>query len=137
MDELEAEGDSLFKPRGSIQEISVVLTHYKELQAQLKHVTLSSREWQDHQRALDEAQKKLEELNSLRGKLNKEKRQLERLKQALPYLSQRRSLLEKLMELGDVIVLPADFGDRRRTLAQEERDTCISLKVSEGRLLEL
>lgn len=137
VDELEAEGDSLFKPRGSIQEISVVLTHYKELQSQLKQVTLSSREWQDHQRALDEALKKLEELNSLRGKLNKEKRQLERLKQALPYLSQRRSLLEKLTDLGDVIVLPADFGDRRRTLAQEERDTCNSLKAAESRILDL
>jgi uncharacterized protein YhaN len=137
VDDLEVEGDRLFKPRGSTQEISVALTHYKELQAQLKQVTLSSREWQDHQRALDEALEKLEELNSLRGKLNKEKRQLERLKQALPYLSQRRSLLEKLTDLGDVIVLPADFGDRRRALAQEERDTCISLNAAEIRLLDL
>jgi uncharacterized protein YhaN len=137
VDELEAEGDSLFKPRGSIQEISVVLTHYKELQSQLKQVTLSSREWQDHQRALDEARKKLEDANSLHGKINREKRQLERLKQALPYLSQRRSLLEKLTDLGAVIVLPSDFGDRRRTLAQEERDTRISLKAAENRLLEL
>ncbi len=137
VDELEAEGDTLFKPRGSIQAIPVAVTHYKELQAQLKLVSLSIREWKDHQRALDEAQKKLEEVNSLHGDLNREKRQLERLKQALPYLSQRRSLLEKLTDLGDVIVLPADFGDRRRTLAQEERDTCNSLKAAESRLLDL
>ena len=116
LDELEKEGDILFRPRGSSQAITAAISIYKELQAKIKQVTLSSRDWQEHQRVLDEAVKKLDETNQLRGKLNKEKRQLERLKQSLPHLGQRKSLIAKLTELGEVVVLPADFGERERTL---------------------
>ena len=134
VDELEGEGDSLFKPRGSSQAISVAMTQYKELQNQIKQVTLSSREWQDHQRALDDAVKKLDDTNALRGRLNREKRQLERLKQALPYLGQRRSLLERLVELGEVVELPSDFGERRRNLEQQESETRARLETAKSRL---
>ncbi|MBU4449655.1 MAG: AAA family ATPase [Proteobacteria bacterium] len=137
VDEIESEGDNLFRPRGSSQAITTALTYYKELQAQIKQVTLSSRDWQDHKRALDEAEKKLEDANKLRSKLNKEKRQLERLKQALPYIGQRRSLLEKLVELGEVILLPSDFGERRQNLAQLGRDARNRLDSANGRLKEL
>lgn len=137
VDELEAEGSNLFRPRGSSQAIGVALAQYKELQAQLKQLTLSSRDWQDHQRALDEAGEKLDGANDLRGKLNREKRQLERLKQALPYLGQRRRLLEKLAELGEVVELPADFGERRGQLEQLRRDARIRLDSATGRLKDL
>lgn len=137
VDELDGEGDHLYRPRGSSQEIAVVVSHYKDLQAQIKQVTLSSRDWQDHQRALDNAVKELEEINELRSKLNKEKRQLERLRQALPYLGQRKSLLDRLAELDGVIILPADFGERRRALEQEERDTRSKLEAASSRLKDL
>ena len=134
VDELEGEGDSLFRPRGSSQTISVAMNQYKELQNQIKHVTLSSREWQDHQRALDDAVKKLGDTNELRGRLNREKRQLERLKQALPYLGQRRAFIERLAELGGVVELPSDFGERRRNLEQQERETRTRLETAKNHL---
>jgi len=137
VDDLENEGDTLFKPRGSSQAIAVELVHYKELQAQIKQVTLSSRDWQEHRRALDEAAQQLEEVNRQRGKLNREKRQLERLKQALPYLGQRQSLVEKLAELGRVVELPADFGERRRDLEQQLRDARNGLETAQTRLKDL
>jgi uncharacterized protein YhaN len=137
LDELEQEGDSLFKPRGSSQAISIVLTQYKELQTQLKQATLSSRDWQEHQHALDDALKKLEELNSLRTGLNREKRQLERLQQALPYLAQRRSLQHKLAELGEVIPLPADFGEQRKALEHQTRTSRSNLEAATIRLADL
>ncbi len=120
VDELEGEGDNLFRPRGSSQAITVTLAQYKDLQTQIKHVMLSSREWQEHKKALDDAETKLKDANELRARLNREKRHLERLKQALPYIGQYRNLLEKLTELGEVVELPADFGERRRTLEQQD-----------------
>lgn len=136
-DELEVEADTLFRPRGSSQAITVVLAQYKDLQAQIKQVTLSSRDWQEHQRALDEAGKKLAEANLEREDLNKQKRQLERLKQALPYLGQRRNLLQKMEELGKVVELPLDFGERRRNLEQQERDARSRYDTAKGRLTDL
>lgn len=135
VDELEGEGESLFKPRGSSQAISVEMSRYREMQSQIKLVTLSSREWQDHQRALDDAVKKLDETNEMRGRLNREKRQYERLKQALPYLGERRGLLERVAELEGVVELPSDFGERRKALEQQERETGIRLETSKSRLI--
>jgi len=137
VDELEGEGDSLFKPRGSIQAISVALAEYKDLQGKIKQVTLSSREWQDHQRALDEAEKKLKIANELRVQLNREKRQLERLKQALPNLGQRRILQEKLADLGEVIKLPSDFGESRKALEQQMRAARGHFEATSNRLSDL
>ncbi|NTV12750.1 MAG: AAA family ATPase [Desulfobulbaceae bacterium] len=134
VDELEAEGDNLYRPRGSSQAISVALAQYKELQAQIKQVSLSSRDWQEHQWALDEAGKQLAAANALRGQLNREKQQLARLKQALPYLGQRRNLLGKLAELGEVVELPADFGERRRQLEHLAREARSRLASATDRL---
>jgi len=137
VDALETDGTDLFRPRGSSQEITVELARYKELQAEIKLISLSSRDWQEHQRALDEAGRKLDGANSLRLQLNREKHQWERLKQALPYLGQRRSLLEKRAELGEVVELPADFGERRRQLEQLGREARIRLDLATDRLKNL
>lgn len=137
VDELDGEGDKLFRPRGSSQAISVALTEYRDLQTQIKQLTLLSREWQGHQRTLDEAKKKLENANELRGILNREKRQLERLKQALPYLGQRRTLQGKLAELGDVVELPFDFSDQRRKLTQQIEEARSRIEAAKSRLHDL
>jgi uncharacterized protein YhaN len=137
VDELEREGDELFKPRGSNQAISVALARHRELQTGIKEAALSSREWQDHQRALDETRRRLEDANGLRARLYREKRQLERLKQALPYLGQHRGLLEKLAELGRVVELPPDFGERRRNLEGQGMDAQRRLDAARSRLRDL
>jgi uncharacterized protein YhaN len=122
LDELEKEADDLFRPRGSTMAINEALSRYRELQGQLKQALLSSREWEDHRRALQEAERDLKEASSLRGEKDREKRCLERLRRALPQLGQRRILLEALAELGEVAALPADFGKRRKALEQEKND---------------
>ena len=122
MDELDAEADSMFRPQGSSKSINEALAHYKELHLQLKQATLSSREWDDHQLALDEAIRKKDEFQSTRQKMETEKRRLERLLQALPDLWERKNLQKQLAELGEVRTLPADFSERRTTLEQKERE---------------
>jgi len=122
VDDLELESDILFRPRGSSQDIALELARYKELQTQIKQLTLSSRDWQEHQQALDEAAKQLAEAHVQRDRLNREKHRLERLKRAFPYLGQRRTLLAKQAELGEVVILPCDFAEQRRELEQKARE---------------
>ena len=122
MDELDAEADTLFRPQGSSKTINEELAHYRELQHRLKQATLTSREWEDHKHALDEALRKKEELQSTRLKLETERRRLERLMQALPDLWERKNLLKQLAELGTVRTLPPDFSERRTSLEQHERE---------------
>ena len=121
MDRLESEGESLFKPQGSRQLLNEAISHHKELQTQLKQATLSGREWEEEQQALDEVLERLVERQKTKQQRESEKRRLERLLQAMPDLSERKNLLDKLAESGEVILLPADFSERRMAIEQGER----------------
>lgn len=125
IDELDREGESLFRPQGSSRLINEALAFHKELQRQSKEVTLSGREWEEHRQALDDAVKRLTERQKRKQELETEKRRLERLQQALPDLSDRKNLLRQLAELGEVTPLPLDFSERRTTLEQREREARI------------
>jgi uncharacterized protein YhaN len=134
---LEKEGDDLFRPRASTKAINEALSQYRDLQTQMKQASLSSREWQEHRRALQKADKDLIEAKAMRSEKDREKRRLERLKRALPYLNQRKVLGENLVELGDVIVLPADFREQRKILDQERNDATNRLNAAVSRMDEI
>jgi uncharacterized protein YhaN len=137
LDELEKEGDDLFRPRGSTMAINEALSHYRDLQGQVKLALLSSQVWQEHRRELQRAEKDQKEADALRREKDREKRRLERLRRALPHLSQRRILLEKLANLGEVVLLPAGFSETRRQLEKERNDTARDADAATSRLQDL
>ncbi|MBW1803270.1 MAG: AAA family ATPase, partial [Deltaproteobacteria bacterium] len=137
LDELEKEGDDLFRPRASTKAINEALSQYRDLQTQMKQAILSSREWQEHSRALQMAERGLEEVRTLRKEKDREKGRLERLRRALPYISQRKIFMDKIGDLGDVIILPADFREQRRNLEQERNSIQNRLKAANTRIHEI
>lgn len=137
LEELETEAEELFRPRASTKAMNEALSEYRDLQARMKESFLSSQAWQEHGRALQKAEGDLKEALALRGERDREKSRLERLRRALPHLSRRRMLLEKLDGVGDVVLLPADFADRRRKLEQGKNDAAKDRDGAISRLLEL
>jgi uncharacterized protein YhaN len=137
LEELEKEGDDLFRPRASTKAINEALSQYRDLQTQMKQALLSSREWQEHRRALKKAERGQTETKALRGEKDREKHRLERLRRALPHLSQHKILMEKLANLGEVIVLPSDFRNQRKNLEQERNEVANRFDASNSRLEEL
>jgi len=63
-----------------------------------------------------------EDARKERGGGNREMRRLERLQRALPHLGQRDVILEHLEGLGQVIVLPSDFREQRRSLEHRRNE---------------
>ena len=55
LEELKKEADDLFRPNAPKRVINEALSQYQELQKQMKQVLLSSREWEEHRRALQAA----------------------------------------------------------------------------------
>ncbi|MEI8187114.1 MAG: AAA family ATPase [Chlorobiaceae bacterium] len=133
MDELEAEGDSLFRPQGSSKAINEALAHHKELQTQFKQAILSGRQWEEQEKAVGKALRKKEELQSSKQKLETEKRRLERLMQALPDLWERKNLQGQLEGLTGVRLFPPEFSDRRIILEQKEREARLHYDQLEAR----
>ncbi|MBN2061324.1 MAG: AAA family ATPase, partial [Deltaproteobacteria bacterium] len=136
-EELEKEGDDLFRPRASTKAVNEALSQYHEIQTQMKQSFLSSREWEDHRRALQTAERGLEDARELRKEKDREKSRLERLQRALPYIGQHKMYLGKIADLGEVILLPPDFREQRRKLEQERHDTQNRLETANTRMNEI
>ncbi|MCG6860519.1 MAG: AAA family ATPase [Chromatiaceae bacterium] len=121
LEQLEAEADGLFKPRGSTQAINAALRDHALLQKGIKEQSLSSGDWAQARHALDRTDRELgqvhEELVQCRAELHR----LRRIQRSLPKLAERRESSARLAALGDVVVLAEDFGARREaaTLALE------------------
>lgn len=112
--ELDVEADGLFRPRGSTQTINSALKSYADLNKEVRECSLSSREWDEHRRALGRATKELEKIQSELTDNRIEVNRLQRIQRVLPKLARRRELFQELEPLSDVIVLPDDFTDRRQ-----------------------
>lgn len=119
MTSLETEAESLFKARGSKQEINLVLARHRELQKSIREASLSAREWHELRSGLDSGVERLAELEQRRGENERQGRQLERLRQLLPQLALHRTLRHRLDEFGEVVVLPEDFSAQRFLVEKE------------------
>lgn len=111
MDELEKEAAALFRPQGSKLALNSELARFSELKRQLREAELQPASWTEHRRALDEAAGELEHLQEEQRRLDREKHRLLRLRGLMGDLFERRDLLGKLKELGEVVRLPDGFHD--------------------------
>lgn len=111
---LDEDADGLFRPRGSTQTINSALKSYAELNREVRERSLSSREWDEKRRTLGRTTKELEKIQSELAGNRIEVNRLQRIQRVLPKLARRCELTQELELLGDVIVLPDDFTDRRQ-----------------------
>jgi len=111
---LNEDADDLFRPRGSTQTINLALKAYAELSKEVRDRSLSSREWDEKRRALGRTTKEVGKIQSELAGNRIEANRLQRIQRVLPKLTRRRELAQELELLGDVIVLPDDYTDRRQ-----------------------
>jgi len=124
-DELRAEAEKLFKPRGQTQRINEALATLRKNKKALREAELPGQEWVRHDRALREALDHKQSIDRDLGQKQREKHRLERIREALPAISQQKELLNDLKMCADAVLLPADFGERRR-------DALTNLRIAEN-----
>ena len=135
LEQLETEAGDLFKPGGSKPTINAALKEHAELQKAIKDQSLSSREWGEALKALERTNKELEQVQSELLQCKADRNRLRRIQRALPRIPARRELLRKIEELGDVVMLAADFG-KRREIAARELDKAITTVNGATRTLD-
>ncbi len=119
LETLDRETEALFKPRGSVQKINAAVREYNERMRQMREVSLSSGKWNEHRRALSRTTEELEQVRTEIAHRRKDLARLQRIKRILPKLAQRRELLRRRMELGEVVILADDFKERRQATVRE------------------
>ncbi len=130
LNQLDQEANILFLPQGSKPKINSALKTYTDLNKQIREQSLSSREWDEHRRTLERTTKDLENIQSELSENRLEVNRLKRIQRVLPKQALRYELLQKLEALGEVIVLPSDFRERRqKSVAEWETAHAIVLKA--------
>ena len=112
--ELDDSAKNLFLPAGSKPLINSAIRTYTDLRAEIRKCSLSSREWEEHRRALARAEEELKRIQAELADNRTEINRLRRIQRVLPKLSGRRELFQELESLGDVVILHDDFSGRRR-----------------------
>ena len=137
LEDLDEEADSLFRQRGKSQIINKAIAEFQEKKKKASSISLSGRNWSEHDEALKvsitDRQKLIGELEHLKS----EKTRFERLKDAFPKIAKREDLRAKLDELGDVVILPAEFSNERQENIRNLQNSRIEEKHCENAIVEL
>ena len=112
--ELVSEADKLFKFRGQNQIINDATAKLKEARREEKHELVSVREWKELQKSLKEAEEAVARIDKEIAEAGRNKSKLERFRRVAGPLAERRELLERQAVLGEVLLLPENFGSRRQ-----------------------
>lgn len=136
-DTLDQEAAELFKLTGQLPKINQAIKRYKDLQKEAKAVTLSCKDWKELHKALQTAGKQRAALEQERDQKNSQVQHLQRLAQAIPELASLQAYRNQLAALGNVTLLPPDFREHHRQVAQAIREAELQLQKDSERLVKL
>ncbi|MEX1237158.1 MAG: AAA family ATPase, partial [Pseudomonadales bacterium] len=134
LNQLDQEASGLFLPQGSKPTINSALKAYADLNKQIRDRSLSSREWDERFRSLARTTKELEQIQAELADNRVEVNRLKRIQRVLPKLARRHELLQKLEALGEIIVLPDDFAERRQKAVTEWETAQAIIQKARSRL---
>lgn len=117
--ELVSEAEKLFKVRGQNQIINDAAAKLKEARREEKHELVSVREWKELQKSLKEAEEAVARIDKEIAEAGRNKSKLERFRRVAGPLAERRELLVRQAVLGEVVLLPENFGTRREAALEK------------------
>ncbi len=129
--------DEIFKPRGSKGILNQAIANYKDAQKRIKDASLPVSDWKKLQKDLSETNARIEKVEKDIEAKGKVKSRLERVNRVKGALAQRRKVLEKIDELGQVDLLPEDFEEKRKTACENLQMACETKERLEAKRLRL
>lgn len=112
--QLEDDADRLFKKTGTNPSINSAGSELKRHREEVRQARLASEEWTRHHENLERSKARLASLGMELEKAKREKARIERIRNTIPFLSERRELMERLSNLGEVVRLPDGFSADRQ-----------------------
>jgi len=107
--------DEIFKSRGSKAVLNQAIANFKDAQKRIKEASLPVSDWKKLQKDLSDTNAAIENIEKDIEEKSKAKSRLERVNHVKGALAQRRNVQEKIDGLGQVLLLPEDFENKRKT----------------------
>ena len=107
--------ETLFKPRASTKIVNQAIADFKDAKKRIKEASLPVAEWKKLKKELSDTAAAIKEAEENIKFKNKEKSRLDRFNRVKGALAERRTVIERIAELGEVLLLPEDFGETFKT----------------------
>ena len=134
---LKSGAEELFKPRASTKLVNQAISGFKEAQKRIKDSSLPVAEWK---RLQDELVKTISDIKQVDDNIigkNKEKSRLDRLNRVKCALAERRAVMVRIEELREVLLLPENFGEKRKTASDNLKTASEAKTKAETKLSRL
>jgi len=137
LSELQNGAEELFKPRASTKFVNKAISSFKEAQKRIKESSLPVAEWKKLQKELVDTLSAIQQVEeTIKGK-SKEKSRLDRLNRVKGALAERRGVMARIEELGDVLLLPEDFDEKRKNAKDNLQNATEAKTRAEAKLSRL
>lgn len=137
LERLRAEAADLFRPAASTKVINSHCAKLKAIKRNVSDTIVPVGKWKKLQKEFREAQQAVADVEEEIGRANHRQSKLRRFKTVSGSLTERREILERQAELGEVLLLPEDFGGRRRKTLERRAQAQEQLEKAVGKLERL
>src|SRR5210317_1502113 len=137
LSDLQTGAEELFKPRASKKLVNRAISSFKEAQKQIKDSSLPVSEWKRLQKKLADTLFAIQQVEEEINGKSKEKSRLDRLNCVKGVLAERRAVMVRIEELGEVLLLPQDFDAKRKTAGDKLQNAAETKKRAEAKLSRL
>jgi len=137
LSELQNGAEDLFKPRASTKYVNQAISRFKEAQKRIKESSLPVAEWKRLQKEFTDTLAAIQQVEETINGKSKEKSRIDRLNRVKGALAERRGVMARIEELGDVLLLPEDFDEKRKTAENNLQNATESKTRAEAKLARL
>lgn len=135
--DLQKGAEEIFKPRAHTKILNQTISNFKSAKKRIKDLSLPVSEWKKLQKELSDINAKIELVEKAIESKRKEKSRLDRLNRVKGALAERRSVLGRIDELGQVLILPEGFEEKRRMANDNLQIAGEKKQRAEAKLLSL
>jgi len=137
LSDLKNGAEELFTTRPSKKLVNQAITSFKEAKKRIKDSSLPVAEWKRLQKELAETLSAIQRVEEDINEKGKEKSRLDRLNRVKGALAERRAVKARIEALGEILLLPEDFLDKRKTASDNLQNAMEVKERAEAKLSRL
>ena len=134
LSDLQNGAEELFKPRASTKLVNQAISSFKESQKRIRESSLPVAEWKRLQTDLTTVLAAIRQVEKEIDGKSKERSRLDRLNRIKGPLAERRAIMAQIAELGQVLLLSADFAEKHKNASDSLQRASEAKERSEARL---
>ncbi len=116
--------EALFKPRATKKRMNRAISGFKDAQKRIKDSILPVAQWKRLQKELAESLAAIQRVETKINEKSREKSRLNRLNRVIGVLAERRAVMARIAAMGNILLLPQDFDDQRKTAIDRLQVSC-------------